>query len=137
MRILHLGKYYAPYHGGMETVLQNQAEGLLEAGVQVRVIVAGQGNLDTSESMSQRITRNDALLIRAGNWGHLQSQPLTFNLFSLLRRQLAEFRPDLVQLHLPNPLAAAVWLLLSKTQAMPPLALWHHAGFQPRQPLPA
>lgn len=127
MRILHLGKYYAPYHGGMETVLQNQAEGLLEAGASVRVLVAGEENIDTREHLAASYSGSKGNLIRAGRWGQWQSQPMTLNLFSLLRRQINEFSPDLVQIHLPNPLAVGVWLMMSRTQAMPPLALWHHA----------
>jgi len=127
MRILHLGKYYSPYHGGMETVLQNQVEGLLKAGVDVRVLVAGNHDLDSQENLGENSAPPNNELIRAGVWGSWQSQPLTLNLYALLRRQLAEFKPDLVQLHVPNPLAVAVWLLLAKTQPMPVLAIWHHA----------
>ena len=40
-KILHLGKYYHPHRGGMETVLRQQAEGLVERGCRVTVLVAG------------------------------------------------------------------------------------------------
>ncbi len=127
MRILHLGKYYAPYLGGMETVLQNQVEGLLDAGVQVSVLVAGEHSLDTTEHLGVSSGQQNSHLTRMANWGNYQSQPLTFSLFSQLRQQLNLFQPDLVQIHLPNPLALAVWVLMNKTQSMPKLALWHHA----------
>ena len=50
MRILHLGKYYAPHKGGMETALRHMAEGLLACGHEVRVLVAGE---------SRRTVRHD------------------------------------------------------------------------------
>jgi glycosyltransferase involved in cell wall biosynthesis len=133
MRILHLGKYYAPYHGGMETVLQNQVEGLLEAGLSVRVLVAGTHNLDTGEYLKTSSPQGNYNLLRAGNWGTWHSQPLTLNLFSLLRQQLSVFNPDLVHLHLPNPWAVACWQMLGKIQKMPRLVIWHHADITRQQ----
>ena len=106
MRILHVGKYYPPHRGGMETALRHLAEGLAGAGQRVRVLVAGDGPA----------TRRDDLpgepggLIRAGVAVTWNSQPVTLALTRLLRRELAAFAPDVVHLHTPNPLACWAWL---------------------------
>lgn len=125
MRILQLGKFYAPDKGGMETALRHLVEGLLSAGHDVRVLVAGHG----------RRTRRDDLpgaaqgLIRAGALGSWNSQPLTLTLLRLLRRELRDFRPDIVHLHLPNPLACLAWRLARHDPgaAAARWAIWHHA----------
>ncbi len=51
MKILHVGKYYPPYRGGMETALQNLAEGLLDAGCEVSLVTAGHGSVDSHEQI--------------------------------------------------------------------------------------
>ena len=52
MRILHVGKYYPPVKGGMETVLREMAEGLLARGHRVSVLVAASDGLDREETLA-------------------------------------------------------------------------------------
>ena len=129
MRIMHIGKYYPPYLGGMETVLRNLAEGLLDRFCEVTVLTAGDGPLDRHEELVGPDSGHTGRLVRASVYGHLNSQPLTLTMMSLIRREITHLKPDLVHLHLPNPLAAAAWLGLSAWGAkeMPPLAVWYHA----------
>lgn len=129
MRILHIGKYYPPYLGGMETVLRNLAEGLLDRNCEVTVLSAGDGPLDTSEDIAGPDSGRRGRLVRGAVYGHLNSQPLTLTLPGLIRREVARLKPDLVHLHLPNPLAAAAWLTVGAVPSadLPPLAVWYHA----------
>jgi rhamnosyl/mannosyltransferase len=129
MKIMHIGKYYPPYRGGMETVLENMAEGLLDAGCGVTVLVAGAQGLDTEEVLTGPVTGWSGRLVRAAVHGHCNSQPLTLGLVGTMRRELARQRPDVVHLHLPNPLAAAAWLALDTFPdgPLPRLAVWYHA----------
>ncbi len=129
MKILQVGKYYPPYRGGMETVLENLVEGLLDTGARVHTLVSG---VDTSDRISTIVgprSGNQGLLIRASRAGQMNSQPLNTTLISQLRNQLESFRPDLVHLHLPNPLAVLAFSVLSMWYGhrMPPLAVWYHA----------
>ena len=128
MRILHVGKYYPPYLGGMETVLENLVLGLLDAGHDVSVLVAGQSALDRSEAVTA--SHRSAHLTRLATLGVVNSQPLTPGIFSALRREIQRFQPDLVHLHLPNPLLALAWLALAELdhgRTLPPVVVWHHA----------
>jgi glycosyltransferase involved in cell wall biosynthesis len=129
MRILHIGKYYPPFLGGMETVLWNLTEGLLDRSCEVTVLTAGDELLDSEETVTGPSSGRTGRLVRASVYGHLNSQPLTLTLISLIRREIARLNPDLVHLHLPNPLAAAAWLCLTagRCSGSPPLAVWYHA----------
>lgn len=129
MRILHLGKYYPPARGGMETVLRLICEGLLDRGHEVCAVVAAQDGSDRRELLYGPTTGRSGTLVRAGQLAVLNSQPITPNLPALLRRETARFRPDLVHLHWPNPLAAAVWLALALADAgrSVPFVVWYHA----------
>jgi len=129
MRILHIGKYYPPYLGGMETALRNLAEGLLDRNCEVTVLSAGDGRREIIEDVEGPITGRRGRLVRASVYGHLNSQPLTLTLPGIIRREVARLEPDLVHLHLPNPLAAASWLAVGAVRSgpLPPLAVWYHA----------
>ncbi len=129
MRILHIGKYYPPYLGGMETVLRNLTEGLLDRSCEVTVLTAGDEPLDRQETVVGPNSGRCGRLVRASVYGHLNSQPLTLTLMSLIQREIAQLKPDLVHLHLPNPLAAAAWLGVASGRSLdtPPLAVWYHA----------
>ncbi|MFN2371481.1 MAG: glycosyltransferase [Candidatus Krumholzibacteriia bacterium] len=122
MRILHLGKYYPPHRGGMETVLGELAAGLAARGVQVSVLAAG-GHGDQEEPLP-----GGGRLVRAWTPAVCNSQPLTPTLVGLLRREFAALDPDVLHLHLPNPLGAAACLAAGAGRGRRPvLAVWHHA----------
>ncbi len=129
MKLLHVGKYYPPQVGGMETVLENMASGLLAAGQDVSVVVAGQSPMDRTGPLDLSGGRQVHLL-RLATFGVVNSQPLTPGLYSSLRREIHRFRPDLIHIHLPNPLLAMNWLALAygpERRGLPPMVVWHHA----------
>lgn len=129
MKILQIGKYYPPYRGGMETVLENLVEGLLDADIDVHTLVSGLDTHDRTSVIKGPSSGNEGQLIRVSRAGQLSSQPLNTTLLSQLRKQLDTFQPDLVHLHLPNPLAVLAWSVLARWYGrnMPPLAVWYHA----------
>ncbi len=129
MKVLQVGKYYPPYHGGMETVLENLVKGLLDENIQVNTLVSGVDLFDRQETITGPKSGNTGALIRATRVGLFHSQPMNTTLVSLLRHQLVTFKPDLVHMHVPNPLALLAWAVLSRinSEAMPPLVIWHHA----------
>jgi glycosyltransferase involved in cell wall biosynthesis len=129
MHILHLGKYYAPYRGGMETILQSMAEGLLDEGCDVTLVTSAEGPRGTLETVRGPRLGREGRLCRAARLALLNSQPLNPGLAALVRREMALGCPDLLHVHLPNPLAAAVCLALRLDPAVRrvPLAVWYHA----------
>lgn len=129
MHILHLGKYYAPYRGGMETVLQALTEGLLDEGCDVTVVASAEGPRTTFETVTGPGSGREGRLCRVARLGLLNSQPLNPGLIGAVRREIAHGRPDVIHVHLPNPLAAAVCLGLRRdpSVARVRLAVWYHA----------
>jgi rhamnosyl/mannosyltransferase len=116
LRILQLASYYAPVIGGMETVLQDLAEGLLAAGDQVTVLCASAARRGADEIMT------GVRVIRSPSLAKILSQPLTPFLPATLRR--IHRRYDLVHLHMPNPLAEAAAATLPRATR---LVVTYHA----------
>lgn len=121
MKILQIGKYYPPVHGGMETVLKDSCQGLINAGCQVTVIVSADSNEASIEQIGQGST-----LIRCPRLATFLSQPLNYTLPSVVRKTVADFKPDIIQIHLPNPLAN-IALQMSGVFGDIPVAVWYHA----------
>jgi glycosyltransferase involved in cell wall biosynthesis len=93
--IVHIGKYYPPHMGGMETHLRDIVSGL-SGWDDVRVIVAG-------DTIRGRVDRLDgATIIRVPTLGVVASMPVT----PTLPWELAKVKPALVHVHVPNPAAA-------------------------------
>jgi len=101
VKVLHLGKFFPPHHGGMETHLALLASGLTPF-VEVEVAVAA-GALPHGREIVGNVTVH-----RMRTAGLLASQPICPELFTIIR----QVRPDLVHLHHPNPLAMLGYLAL-------------------------
>lgn len=99
LRVLHVGKFYPPHMGGMETHLQALC-GALQNFVDLRVIVAN----DDSSAAEDNL--NDVRVSRLPTRLTLASTPLCPSMLPALRRSDAE----IVHLHLPNPMAVASYL---------------------------
>jgi glycosyltransferase involved in cell wall biosynthesis len=112
-RVLHVGKFYPPHHGGMERVVQTLCEstrGFVDN--HVLVMHTGRGTVEDVVN-GIPVTRVSAL----GAVGSVHIAPL-------LAAQLRRLTADLIVLHEPNP-----WALLSYAMARPraPLAIWYHS----------
>ena len=126
MRILQIGKYWFPQRGGMETLLQQYAEGLAARGHAVRVLVSAASSEDSFEQA------RGVQLWRCARYGEVASVPLCPSLPGALRRSLVQFDPEVVHLHLPNPLAAAAWLAFGDDR---PLVVTYHSDIVRQQAL--
>ena len=111
--IVHLGKFYPPHIGGMETHIQDIASGLSYS-EDVRVIVAG-------DSFRRHTDRLDgATIIRVPTLGVLSSMPIA----PTLAWELMRVKPDLVHVHVPNP-AAAFAIVMARYRG--PLVIMHQS----------
>ena len=111
MRVLQLGKFYDPFVGGMETVLKEICESLADQ-VQFQVLVANTRFRTEHESRKVPVTRVASL-------GKLFSCSMAPS-YPLWARK---FDPELIHVHLPNPLAELSALMADRD--IPMVAHFH------------
>jgi glycosyltransferase involved in cell wall biosynthesis len=99
VKVLHLGKFFPPCHGGMETHLALLASRLTPF-VEVEVAVAA------GAQRHGRETVGGVTVHRMRTVGVMASTPICPELFTIIR----DVRPDLVHLHHPHPLAMLGYL---------------------------
>lgn len=118
MNILHLGKYYSPIEGGIESINREVVRSL--SGNEQLIISFNNTNKTETEPV------NDATIIRCGTLGTFSSQPISIAYLFQLRKVIKSFKPDVVHIHHPNPLAA-LYLLLStpKRHKFKLIVHWH------------
>ena len=104
MRILHVSKYYYPYIGGVENICKYLVEGMPQH--KCAVVCFNEGRKDTVETV------NGIRVYRVGTKLLVARQALSLSYFSVLRRSIKEFRPDVIQFHWANPFPAAVLLTM-------------------------
>ena len=96
MRILHIGKFYPPYFGGIEKVNYDIVEGLNMNGVQTDVLCSNHFKV-------------------------IASTPLSCSLITTLRKIQDNY--DIIHVHLPNPMAnLAIFLTQPKAKI---ILHWH------------
>lgn len=99
LRVLHVGKYYPPYMGGIETHLQTLCEAIRDD-VDLDVVVANVGR-ETVEDVVDGVR-----VTRVGTAFNLSAAPICPGLVGRIRRSDA----DIVHLHHPNPISVVAYL---------------------------
>lgn len=123
MNILHLGKFYPPYRGGMETYLCDLAREQVQQGHQVTVLVHNHDwRLLTSATQTE--VNDGVQVVRLKSLRPWLFTPLMWRLNGWLKRCIQQQRPDVIHLHLPNPSLFA--LLFSRSiKGIPRIVSWH------------
>ena len=131
LRVCHLGKYYPPAPGGIETHVQTIARGQAALGLRVRVICVNHTNREgrdltfvrhgATETIEQvdggvRVTR----VGRSASFARLDVCPT----LGAMLREISRDNTDLVHLHTPNP---AMLLALAGARPDLPLVITHHS----------
>ncbi len=98
LKVLHLGKYFHPDPGGIESVVKDVVLGTVNAGCDVTVLCLGRVDRLSEERHCA------AKILRAPIWKIVASQPLGWQYFREFLRRARDF--DIVQIHVPNMLAA-------------------------------
>jgi rhamnosyl/mannosyltransferase len=113
LSILHIGKFYPPYRGGMESHLHDLASRQAQVN-HVQVVVS-------NSSPRTEISEMDAVNVaRVARYATVASMPVCPDLAVAIRNAPA----DLVHLHMPNPGAALAYLLSGHPGK---LIVTHHA----------
>ncbi len=116
-RVLHLGKFFPPDIGGMETYLADLVHAQRAQGLDARVLVHRQKN-------GQRQASDPEWLLRVPVQAQLMYAPVALGYRKALAALLKKQSPDVLHLHLPNP--AVFWLLtLPQARALPWVVHWH------------
>lgn len=118
MRVLHIGKYFPPAPGGMESYLEELVVALGKENVQSYILAhQWEKNEPSTIALSENIT-----VERVPTFGQLCYVPIapTFPLY--LFRAIHKFQPDIIHVHMPN--ASGLWTLLT-TFNIPVVIHWH------------
>ena len=131
LKIVHVGKYYPPANGGIETHTQNLARAQAELGAQVRVLVVNhrdsQGDDVTFRTWRRTLTVEDTdngvRIYRVGRLACLAKLDWAPGLLRALRI-LNRDTPDIWHLHTPN---VTMMLALASFYRVRPLVITHHS----------
>ncbi|HEX5123426.1 MAG TPA: glycosyltransferase [Rhodanobacteraceae bacterium] len=120
MRILHLGKYYAPERGGIESYTQALCEWTAARGQAVSALVHQRPGIwrTTRETIDGIDVRRVACIAAPVYAPVSPTYPLA------LSGALREFEPDVLHLHLPNPSCFAL-LASARARRVPWVVHWH------------
>lgn len=97
MKILHIGKYYPPYFGGIEKVNFDLVESLNNLGYKTDELCFNHQPKSTIENRGYNIFRTSILKAAF-------SSPLSVSIFRKLREIYKDY--DIIHLHVPNPMGA-------------------------------
>lgn len=114
MRILELGKFYPPYKGGMETLVESWSRGFVRRGAEVNCVVANTRNETVHEVM------DGVKVHRVASYGSFLSTSLCPGYLGATR----DYPSDVWQVHFPNPLADFACL---RGDPRTPLVLTYHS----------
>lgn len=111
-----MSKYYPPYRGGIEDVCYNIVNSI--SGFEQKVVCF-------NNSKHTHLSNVEGVeVIRAGVVGEVVSQPISFSFLCVLRKCIKSFKPNIIHLHLPNPLVSLyILMLIPKTVKL--ILHWH------------
>ena len=125
MNILHIGKYFPPYAGGMETYLRGLLRCSADQGVSTHALVH-QSKLGLRNSHETVETQQAPFFVtRAAVWARLLFTPISPGFPWLLKQTIKRSQPDIVHIHMPN--VSAFWLLLLPCARKVPWVIHWHA----------
>ncbi len=117
-KVLHISKFFYPYYGGIEDVVYTIIQGLKNSNYEQRVICFSQ-NMYSSKEIIDEIP-----VTRVGILGNFFSQPIPLRYHAHLKKVITSFQPDIIHIHLPNPLVCAC-LLNIRTNGIKIIVHWH------------
>lgn len=118
MRVLHIGKYFPPAPGGMESYLSELVSALEKEGVTSYVLAH---RWDSSEPAVTQTSAN-VTVERVPTYGQICYVPVAPAFLFYLMRAIRKFKPDCIHIHMPN--ASGLWNILTSL-SLPIVIHWH------------
>jgi len=113
LRILHIGKFFPPYRGGMESFLADLVQTQRAQGIDSHALVHGQPLAD-----------DPPWLRRVPVQLNLIYTPIALGFRTALKQAIRDVRPQVLHLHMPN--VSAFWALtLISAHKIPWVVHWH------------
>ena len=124
LRVLHIGKYFPPHAGGMETYLLDLMVVQHRQGQQVTALV--HASSATAVDRDQQVDALDGTSFKvrlAARWFNLGFVPVSPFFWLSALKLIRQFKPNIIHIHHPN-LSAAWLLLLPIARKVPWVAHW-------------
>ncbi len=121
MRVLHIGKYFHPFSGGIENFMRDLLPALEESGLTIAAV------LHNHDFYCRKIIKENykgILLYKVPCYGTLLYAPLSPLFPFVLNKVVHEFRPDIIHAHMPNTSCFSMLFLLS-AHKIPIIVHWH------------
>ena len=119
MKILHIGKYYPPFHGGIENFMCSLMEQQKLGGHKVSAVVH---HHELNKKYKYEID-NGIQLYKVPIIGTLIYAPIAPLFFYYLSKTIKKEKPDIIHIHMPN-LSAFFCLLLFRARNTPWVIQW-------------
>ena len=117
-RVLHISKYYYPFSGGTEQIARDVVLALKDKCEQ-KIIAFNDGKEDKIEVV------DGIEVTKCGCFAKVSAQSLSTTYKNHLHQIIAEFSPDIVIFHYPNPFVAALLLNELKKCKAKLIVYWH------------
>lgn len=113
LTVLHIGKYFPPYAGGMEVFLEDLVHAQQKQGIKAHVLVHG-----------DPLPEDPEWVIRVPVQATVIYAPIALGFRKALAQAIQKVQPDLLHLHMPNN--SVFWVLtLPQARNIPWLVHWH------------
>ncbi|WP_337879000.1 glycosyltransferase [Rheinheimera sp.] len=120
LRVLHVGKFFPPFLGGIENFMADLLNAQNSAGVKADALV----HQHLYSWRSDIHQHNQSLIYRAACFGRLVFAPVSPWFLRDYQRCAALTKPQVLHLHMPN--TSVFWLLLSyQARKLPWVVHWH------------
>lgn len=118
MKILHIPNYYYPHIGGIEQTARDCVNALSQYDQRVFCFNEGKKNI---------IDKIDNIeVVRAGSFAKISSQSVSLEYGKSLKKMFADYEPNIVIFHYPNPFSAHYLLKSLKKRNNCKLVVWWH-----------
>lgn len=124
LKILHIGKYFPPFNGGLENYMRDAMLALSRRGINSAALVHKHSFSFKTSSESFDADGHELPVVRTGMWARFLFTPISPAFVWQLRSLIKSCQPDILHLHMPNP--SVFWaLLLPSARRIPWVVHWH------------